>query len=143
MQISGARRVIIDSDDDEPLTLASRFETHTPSKTNARAVSPAAGDKHSCSPSDDDSRPAQAQRVNNSSRAKAADFDDVTQEILSLAISLYRCWICTDTAFPDHLMETDWVREAWSAACRELDVNIELTPTLSKLVRVYSSMHVY
>lgn len=76
----------------------------------------------------------QAQRTSTGSRPKAKDFNDLTQEALGLAILLYRCLLTVRHGFPDHAAELNWVREAWSQACRKLNIVMELTPTLSKLV---------
>ncbi|KAJ7086938.1 hypothetical protein C8R44DRAFT_650372 [Mycena epipterygia] len=80
-------------------------------------------------------RVVQAQKTGGSSgRAKAKDFDDVTQEVIALAITIYRCFLSTRNAFPDHAMELDFLREAWATACRQLNISMELSPTISKLI---------
>ncbi|KAJ6611844.1 hypothetical protein B0H10DRAFT_340384 [Mycena sp. CBHHK59/15] len=105
-----------------------------------RPSSPVAGNKRARSPSDEDLRTAQAQKTSAAGgRPKARDYDDVTQEVISLAITLYRCLISTVNAFPDHATELEFIREVWSRACRELDTFIELTPTISKLISIRGS----
>ncbi|KAJ7802647.1 hypothetical protein B0H14DRAFT_3137444 [Mycena olivaceomarginata] len=64
---------------------------------------------------------------------KAKDFDDVTQEIISLAITEYRVLLSGKYAFPDPTIELDYLRRAWTKAFKELEVAIESTPTISKL----------
>ncbi|KAJ7877124.1 hypothetical protein B0H14DRAFT_3785278 [Mycena olivaceomarginata] len=87
-------------------------------------------------PSDEDLRPTQAQHTAASgSCPKAKDFDDVTQEIISLAITEYRVLLSGKYAFPDPTIELDYLRRAWTKAFKELEVAIESTPTISKLVR--------
>ncbi|KAK6971928.1 hypothetical protein R3P38DRAFT_2586128, partial [Favolaschia claudopus] len=98
-----------------------------------RSTSPAAGDKRARSPSDD-LRVVQAQRTSTTSRPKAHDFDDITQEALAVAIKVYRCFCAGRHAFPDHTLEVSWVCEAWALACRKVNINMELTPTLTKLI---------
>lgn len=80
-------------------------------------------------------RVVQAQRTGSSGgRAKAKDFDDVTQEVIALTITIYRCYLSTRNAFPDHAMELAFLREAWAQACRQLNISMELSPTIAKLV---------
>jgi hypothetical protein len=69
-------------------------------------------------------------------RPKAKDYDDVTQEVLSIAIAIYRCLICTDTPFPDHAKELEFVKIGWAIACKKLDIRLEMTPELVKMVFV-------
>jgi hypothetical protein len=68
-------------------------------------------------------------------RPKAKDYDDVTQEILSVAIAVYRCLISTDTPFPDHSKELEFVKIAWNVACKKADMWLEMNPELVKMVR--------
>jgi hypothetical protein len=69
-------------------------------------------------------------------RPKAKDYDDVTQEVLAIAIAIYRCLICTDTPFPDHAKELEFVKIGWTIACKKLDIRLEMTPELVKMVFV-------
>ncbi|KAJ7890769.1 hypothetical protein B0H13DRAFT_2530987, partial [Mycena leptocephala] len=108
----------------------------------ARPPSPAAGDKRGRSPADsEDLRTVQVQRTSTSSsastgRPKAKDFDDVTQEVIGLAIAFYRCYISSKNSFPDHALELEFVADAWRAACQRLNLEMEITPTISKLPTV-------
>lgn len=69
-------------------------------------------------------------------RPKAKDYDDLTQEVLATAISIYRSLVCSQKhgGFPDHTKELDFVKIAWRRACEELDVRLEMTPELVKMV---------
>jgi len=67
-------------------------------------------------------------------RPKAKDYDDLTQEILAISIAVYRCLICTNTPFPDHAKELEFVRLAWRKACEKIEVKLEMTPELVKMV---------
>ncbi|KAJ7482668.1 hypothetical protein FB451DRAFT_1170530 [Mycena latifolia] len=99
-----------------------------------RSVSPSAGNKRSRSPHED-VRVVQAQRTGAATgRPKAKDFDDVTQEVISLAITRYRCFLSAKHAFPDHARELEFLRMAWAEACRELHIVMELSPTISRLI---------
>jgi hypothetical protein len=85
-------------------------------------------------------RTVQVQRTSTSSsastgRPKAKDFDDVTQEVIGLAIAFYRCYISSKNSFPDHALELEFIADAWRAACQRLNLEMEITPTISKLVR--------
>ncbi|KAJ7624767.1 hypothetical protein FB45DRAFT_1060953 [Roridomyces roridus] len=60
--------------------------------------------------------------------------DEITREVLSLAITFYCCFLSARDAFPDQATEMSFVKEAWDTACYNRNVDIELTPTLSKLM---------
>ncbi|KAJ6473974.1 hypothetical protein C8R47DRAFT_987053 [Mycena vitilis] len=81
-------------------------------------------------------RTVQAQRtvISSSSRPKARDFDDVTREVIALTILVYRCYISCVYAFPDHAQELEFLAKAWAYACKQLNIFIELTPVISKLI---------
>jgi len=66
---------------------------------------------------------------------KAKDYDDITQEVVSIAIAVYHCLISTDTPFPDHLKELEFVKIVWNVACKKVDLRLEMTPELVKMVR--------
>ena len=70
----------------------------------------------------------------NSGRPKVKDYDDMTQGVLIIAIGIYRCLICTVTPFPDHVKELEFVMTGWVMACRKLNVWLEMTPELVKMV---------
>ncbi|KIM88272.1 hypothetical protein PILCRDRAFT_62582, partial [Piloderma croceum F 1598] len=67
-------------------------------------------------------------------RPKAKDYDDVTQEVLAVAIAVYRCLICTDTPFPDHAKELEFAKIRWKIGCKKLDIRLEMTPELVKMI---------
>ncbi|KAF8173005.1 hypothetical protein K438DRAFT_1981192 [Mycena galopus ATCC 62051] len=106
------------------------------SASHTRSPSPTTGDKRARSPSDEDLRPTQGQCTTSSgTRPKAKDFDDVTQEVISLAITEYRVLLSSEYAFPESPAELSYLGRAWTTSCTKLNVVIELTPTISKLVR--------
>jgi hypothetical protein len=72
-------------------------------------------------------------------RPKAKDYDDVTQEVLTVAIAIYRCLICTDTPYPDHSQELEFVKIGWRIACKKMEVKLEMTPELVKMVCLHCS----
>lgn len=68
-------------------------------------------------------------------RLKASDFDDITKEILTTAITIFRCLVVTRAPFPDSiLIETKLAKEAWREACSAKGINVRLTPGLMKMV---------
>jgi hypothetical protein len=67
-------------------------------------------------------------------RPKVKDYDDMTQEVLVIAIAIYRCLICIDTPFPDHAKELEFVKIGWVHACKKLGVRLEMTTELVKMV---------
>ncbi|KAJ6564236.1 hypothetical protein B0H19DRAFT_941479 [Mycena capillaripes] len=101
-----------------------------------RPIFPAIGDKRARSPEDsDDLRAVQAQRTGIfTGRPKAKDFDDVTQEVIALAIKLYRCYVSMKYGFPDSTRELEFLRKSWAEACSRLNIGMELTPTIFKLI---------
>ena len=78
---------------------------------------------------------AKAQKLYESQgRPKAKDYDNVTQEILGVAIPIYRCLVCTRAPFPDHTKELEFVKIAWRKACEQVEVRLEMTPELIRMV---------
>jgi hypothetical protein len=67
-------------------------------------------------------------------RPKAKDTNNMTQEVLAIAI--YRCLIYTNTPFPDHAKELEFVKIGWNIACKKLDIWLEMTPELVRMVWV-------
>ena len=94
------------------------------------------GQKRARSPDDKNhTQTTNAQKIYESQgRPKAKDYDDLTQEILTIAIAIYQCLICTDTPFPDHAKELEFVRIAWKTACEQVEVKLQITPELVKMV---------
>jgi hypothetical protein len=84
---------------------------------------------------------AKAQKVHVSSgRPKAKDYDDVTQEVLAIAIAIYRCLISTEAPFPDHVQEVAFAKTAWEKASEICNIVMSTTPEIIKMVR-YSYHH--
>jgi hypothetical protein len=78
-----------------------------------------------------------AQKIYESQRRpKAKDYDDVTQKVLAIAIAVYRCLICTDTPFLDHAKELEFAKIGWKIGCKKLDIRLEMTPELVKMVGI-------
>ncbi|KAG0698766.1 hypothetical protein DFH29DRAFT_877762 [Suillus ampliporus] len=72
-----------------------------------------------------------------------SDFDDLTQEVLAVVISLYRTLICTQEPFPEtSIMETKFAQLAWSLACKKTALDVTLSPMLVKMITKRTS-HVH
>ncbi|KAH7904196.1 hypothetical protein BJ138DRAFT_1119639 [Hygrophoropsis aurantiaca] len=68
-------------------------------------------------------------------RTKASDFDEFTQDVLSVAIAVFRCLVCTTAPFPETTaIETKMAEQAWAEACRRTGLNIRLTPAIHKMI---------
>lgn len=101
-----------------------------------RSASPEAGDKRARSPSDDDLRSTQSQRIAGSSgRPRAKDLDELTKEYVVCANDRYRVYISVEQGFPENPIETVLVRRVWDETCEEMGERLPLTPTIAKLVR--------
>ncbi|KAG1784954.1 uncharacterized protein HD556DRAFT_1250576, partial [Suillus plorans] len=68
-------------------------------------------------------------------RLKASDFNEVTQDLLAIATSIYRCLVVTREPFPQTLIsETLLAKEAWREASKLAGLTIQLTPSLVKMM---------
>ncbi|KAG1874427.1 hypothetical protein F4604DRAFT_1680960 [Suillus subluteus] len=68
-------------------------------------------------------------------RLKASDFDEVTKDLLAIAMSIYRCLIVTREPFPLMLViEMKLAREAWRKASNLAHLAVRLTPSLVKIM---------
>ncbi|KAJ6536270.1 hypothetical protein B0H19DRAFT_997014 [Mycena capillaripes] len=77
---------------------------------------------------------SQAQKItDHQGRPRAKDYDDLTQELVSIANTWFRCLLATKDGFPEHTSEVDMLKLAWSKACEELNVSMVFTPDLAKL----------
>ncbi|KAL6305982.1 hypothetical protein BKA93DRAFT_775949 [Sparassis latifolia] len=66
---------------------------------------------------------------------RAKDFDDFTQEVLAIAISVFRCKVSSKGPFPDtSTFETEMAQQAWQEACTKTGLNVALTPMLLKMI---------
>ena len=61
----------------------------------------------------------------------------MTQEVLAIAIAIYRCLICTNTPFPDHTKELKFVKIGWQIACKKMEIRLKMTPELVKMVHIH------
>jgi hypothetical protein len=99
--------------------------------------------KHQLQDSDEETKPLKFHKASDRSRQrlKAGDFDKVTQDLLAIAVSIYRCLVVTREPFPQTLIsETLLAKEAWREASKLAELTIQLTPSLVKLVRSHLVM---
>jgi hypothetical protein len=71
-------------------------------------------------------------------RPCAGDFDELTQAVLDAAIGEYRAIICTQDPFPDAISNQEISAQVWVNACASLDIQIQPTLEIMKLVCFYS-----
>ena len=80
-----------------------------------------------------------AQKIHESDGCpKAKDYDNLTCTVLTPAVHVFRSLLCTQDngSFQDHTNEVEYARTAWRKACKELEVKLEMTPQLLKMVCV-------
>ncbi|KAJ7787795.1 hypothetical protein B0H14DRAFT_2629001 [Mycena olivaceomarginata] len=100
----------------------------------ARPSSPASGSKRAHSPAED-LCPSQAQKLNDhQGRARAKDYDSMTQEIVSMAVTYFRCLLATEDTFPDHTSETHLLTLTWTMARQEHKLAMDMTLDIAKLI---------
>ncbi|GBE90183.1 hypothetical protein SCP_1900320 [Sparassis crispa] len=70
-----------------------------------------------------------------SSHPRAKDFDDATQEVLTIAIAIFRCMVSMKASFPDtSTFEIEMVQQAWKKACEQTGLNVIVMTTLIKMI---------
>ncbi|KZT29568.1 hypothetical protein NEOLEDRAFT_1056122, partial [Neolentinus lepideus HHB14362 ss-1] len=67
-------------------------------------------------------------------RPRAADLDESSQEVLDVAIEVYRCRIATLDPFPSHLSESMSAQVAWETACDIAGMELNFTRDIRKLL---------
>ncbi|KAI6017983.1 hypothetical protein BKA83DRAFT_4058549 [Pisolithus microcarpus] len=65
---------------------------------------------------------------------RTRDYDEVTQEFMTIAIGEYRARLCAEAPMPDHIMETSILNASWAWACKATQVNLTRTPQLAKII---------
>lgn len=107
--------------------------------TQARVES---GGKRARSPTSDgeDCTITKAQKIHDvqGARTRAKDFDDLTREIIRIAISVYRVMVCTIAPFPDQPLELSFATAAWKQACEKVEVRVQMT---TEVLRMASLIH--
>ncbi|KAJ7040548.1 hypothetical protein C8F04DRAFT_1310968 [Mycena alexandri] len=109
-------------------------QRHQLSPSRSRSSSPITGNKRARSPADD-LRETQAQKLNDhQGRSRAKDYDDITQELVSIANTWFRCLLATTDPFAEHLTEQEILTLSWGKVCKELKVNMRMTPDIAKMI---------
>lgn len=99
--------------------------------------------KHQLQDRDKETKPLKFHKALDRSRQrlKASDFDEVTQDLLAIATSIYCCLVVTREPFPQTLIsEMLLAKEAWREASKLAGLTIQLTPSLVKMVRSHLVM---
>ena len=87
-----------------------------------------------------DTQVVKAQKLYKSQgHLKAKNYDDMTQEVLTVAITIYHCLICTNMPYPDHSQELEFVKIGWRITYKKVEVKLEMTPELVKMVCMHCS----
>ncbi|KAF9496636.1 hypothetical protein BDN71DRAFT_1495147 [Pleurotus eryngii] len=73
------------------------------------------------------------------SRPKQADFSPLVQEVITVAIQLWRLKIFCENAFPTVQDEGRWIGEVWRQACDKLQVEHTLDMNISRLITSQTS----
>jgi hypothetical protein len=73
-------------------------------------------------------------------RPRASDFDELTQAVLDTTIAEYRAVICTEDPFLDMISNQEISAQVWVNACATLDIQIQPSLQIMKLVCLYSSI---
>ncbi|KAI5994999.1 hypothetical protein EDD15DRAFT_2365900 [Pisolithus albus] len=72
--------------------------------------------------------------VQHEGRPRTRDYDDTTQEFMTIAIGEYRARLCAEAPMPDHITETSVLNAAWACACKATQMNLTRTPELAKII---------
>ncbi|KAG9219741.1 hypothetical protein CCMSSC00406_0010330 [Pleurotus cornucopiae] len=143
-------QVLSDDSDDEnddnlqcgrTATKATRLDRQLIQSPHRRSVSPImrdpspnAGEKRSRSSDSDDLRSVKEAKQQTHGRPKQADYSPLVQEVITVAIQLWRLKIFCENAFPTVQDEGRWIGEVWRQACVKLQVEHALDMNISRLI---------
>jgi hypothetical protein len=68
-------------------------------------------------------------------RVAAKDYEVAVQEILKIAIGLFRSRLTAENAYPDRISQVSWAKEAWVEACKECEAQINFNNEVIQLAR--------
>jgi hypothetical protein len=84
--------------------------------------------------------PKKIQKSNG--RVAAKDYEVAVQEILKIAIHLFRSRLAAENVYPDRITQIAWAKEAWAEACKECEAQVNFNNEVIQLVRtVYVCDH--
>lgn len=119
---------------------------HLRSRSRSLSESPISGSSKRArsSYSGEPSHQAKIQKLDTGSRrAKAADFDNASQELIKLANSRYRALIAGSNAFPDSAQELGFLQSAWNYVNTTVGLSqgfaAIMTPDVSSIVCIIFS----
>ncbi|KAJ8689996.1 hypothetical protein PTI98_012841 [Pleurotus ostreatus] len=128
----------VDSDDDDSNdSQRGRTTMKTVRRGDHRIQSPPQPLRHqSISPiaHSDDLRSVKEPKQQTNARPKQADYSPLVQEVITVAIQLWRLKIFCENAFPTVQEEAKWVGEVWRQACVKLQVEHALDMNISRLI---------
>ncbi|KIK79384.1 hypothetical protein PAXRUDRAFT_36458 [Paxillus rubicundulus Ve08.2h10] len=67
-------------------------------------------------------------------RVAAKDYEVAVQEILKIAIGLFRSCLTVENAYPDRISQVSWAKEAWVEACKECEAQINYNNEVIQLI---------
>ncbi|KAH9900750.1 hypothetical protein C8Q73DRAFT_618047, partial [Cubamyces lactineus] len=71
-------------------------------------------------------------------RPRQGDYEADAQEVLKLAINLYKSRLCREDAYPTRLTEKTWARNAWFEATEQLQIQLSPTSEVIHIIIRYS-----
>jgi hypothetical protein len=67
-------------------------------------------------------------------KPKAGDYEVAMQNILTVAICIYRGYLCTETPYPGAMVEIRWAKKAWMIGCEDCEARISYNSEIIKPV---------
>ncbi|GBE88906.1 hypothetical protein SCP_1403140 [Sparassis crispa] len=138
------------NDDDEPVVIrrhvlkANVTRIVIEDNVDAVTITLSAFKKRGCDDDNDDGsdgecdgpmQPKYQKGSDGSSRPRVKDFDDATQEVLTITIAIFRCMVSTEAPFPDtSTFEIEMAQQAWKKACEQTGLNVMVMTTLIKMI---------
>jgi hypothetical protein len=110
--------------------------TPSPRTPSPRSPSPTTGEKRPHSPAGDEHRWRQPVKVHTTTGAKpkAGDYEVAVQNILTIAIGIYRGYLSKADPYPGSVTEMRWAKKAWRDGCDECGAHIHHNGEIIKLV---------
>jgi hypothetical protein len=123
-------REMDDQDDEESILPDNSYSD------NDRSPSPTTGDKRSHSPEGAEHQWRQPVKVHATTGAKpkAGDYEVAVQNILAIAIGIYRGYLSKEDPYPGSVTEMRWAKKAWRDGCDECGARIYHNGEIIKLV---------
>lgn len=81
--------------------------------------------------------------IKHDGRPRRKDFDSESKHIVDVACEIYEVLLATENAFPDAVIEEDFVDRAWAIACVQIGIAYDITPDVHKLVSALAMLSRY